>query len=321
MRLVTTAEMRTLERRAMAAGTTEAQLMETAGAAVAAAAAAWLANPRGRRVLVLAGRGNNGGDALIAARHLARHHGVACRVYLASDRGDDPWLAWARQTAAPVVVHTSAQADVLRQWLGEADVVLDGLLGIGGRLPLAGAVAEILEQCRDIRPAGQRRIAVDVPTGVHADTGDVDQRAFRADLTLATGPAKPGLFIHPGAACAGRVRALDIGLPAAAAEGGVWRLAPHEVAARLPARPDDSHKGTYGKVLVIAGSGRYIGAAYLSGAAAVRTGAGLVTLALPRHALAALAGRSVETTRLRPDALHRDTSARCWRRLRTTNRS
>ena len=296
MRLVTTAEMRALEHGAFAAGTTEVELMERAGTAVAHAAAEWLTNPRGRRTLVLAGKGNNGGDALIAARVLQGQYGAAPQIYLAADRGGDPLLAWARNAGAPIAVHGAGSTDRLRAWLGAADVVIDGLLGIGGRLPLSGAIAEILEVCRAVRPAGQRRIAVDVPTGVQADTGQADERAFRADLTLATGPAKLGLFLHPGAALAGRVRPLDIGM--AAPSGGLSRAEALDVAQLLPARPDDSHKGTYGKVLVIAGSRRYVGAAYLAGAAAVRAGAGLVTLAIPAAVQPALAARSVETTYL-----------------------
>ena len=300
MRLVTVEQMRALERRTFAQGASEAQLMEQAGPAVGRAAAEWLANPRGRTLLVLAGKGNNGGDALIAARLLARASGMAPRVYLAAERADDPLLDWVCEDGAPVAVHGRGQP--LRAWLREADVVLDGLLGIGVRLPLRGAVAEILAVCAEERPPGQRRIAVDVPSGVDADTGQADAHAFRADLTLSTGPAKPGHFVHPGAACAGRVRALDIGLAREPTEGGdpsgvrIERVEAAEVARLLPARPDDSHKGTFGKALIVAGSRRYVGAAYLAGAAAVRAGAGLVTLALPSTAQAAVAGRSVETT-------------------------
>src|SRR6266542_3891456 len=177
MRLVTVSQMRALEQRTFAQGVSEAQLMEQAGTAVGRAAAEWLANPRGRSLLVLAGKGNNGGDALIAARQLAREHGVAARVYLAAERKGDPLLDWARAHDVPVAVH--GQNRQLRSWLRDADVVLDGLLGIGVRLPLRGAVSEILESCAEIRPPGQRRIAVDVPSGVDADTGRADEGAFR----------------------------------------------------------------------------------------------------------------------------------------------
>ncbi len=312
MRLVTTAEMRALERGVFARGITEAQLMQRAGTAVGRAAGEWLAARGGERLLVLVGKGNNGGDALIAARVLADEFGLQPKLYLAADRGDDPLLAWARERGVPVAIHPPApeagapaadqeapeaqRLQTLREWLAEAAVVLDGILGIGGRLPLQGALAEILAVCAEVYPRGQRRIAVDVPTGVQSDTGQADDRAFRAHLTLATGPAKPGLFLYPGAACAGRVQPLDIGLHEADAPATLWRTEAADVAQMLPARPDDSHKGTFGKVLVVGASERYIGAAYLAGAAAVRAGAGLVSLAVPVHAQAALASRSAETT-------------------------
>jgi NAD(P)H-hydrate epimerase len=292
--------MRALERATFDAGTTEPALMERAGSAVARAAAEWLVQPRGRTLLVLAGKGNNGGDAMIAARILAREHGMQPQIYLAAPREGDPLLAWAHEDGAAVTLHDSrGRGDAqLRELLAGADVVLDGLLGIGARLPLRGAVDEILAICAEARTAGQRRIAVDVPTGVDADTGQADEHAFRADLTLSTGPAKPGLYLHPGAEYAGRVKALDIGLEKEEGHGALWRAEVGDVGRMLPRRPDDSHKGTFGKALIVGGSSRYVGAAYLAGAAAVRAGAGLVTLAVPSAARAALAGRSVETTYL-----------------------
>lgn len=304
MRLVTASDMRALERHAFDRGNSPATLMETAGTGVAQVTADWLGKVQGRRLLTLAGTGANGGDAIIASRILATEHGARPCLFLIADRGNDPLLEWAAKGAVPLVTFDAPGAaretvlDTLRRWLVEADVVLDGILGIGGRLPLQGDIANVLQLCREISPPGQRRVAVDVPTGVQADTGQVDAWAFRAQLTIATGPAKPGLFIHPGAEHAGRVKSVDIGVPLGDDPAPLWRMEATEVARALPARPDNSHKGTYGKVLVVAASGRYVGAAYLAGAGAVRAGAGLVTLALPGAAQGALAGRSMETTYL-----------------------
>ncbi|HEU5316754.1 MAG TPA: NAD(P)H-hydrate dehydratase [Chloroflexota bacterium] len=293
---MTVAEMRALERATFAAGVSEARLMDQAGSAVADALAAWLPRTERRTLLALVGKGNNGGDALIAARRLHERCGMTVRLYLLSDRAADPLLEWAEAGGAERAVHSPRSGARLRAWLEEADVVLDGVLGIGARLPLGGALASVLETVDRHRPTGQRRVAVDVPTGVDADTGRADARAFRADLTLVTGPAKPGLLIHPGAAHAGRVVPLDIGLRADASGDRLARLDDAQVASLLPARRDDSHKGTYGKLLVVAGSARYTGAAYLTSAAAVRAGAGLVTLAAPRDVKEAVAGQSPETT-------------------------
>jgi len=296
MKLVTVAEMRSAEQRAIAAGTTNEMLMERAGGAIAEALVAWLPRTEARRLLVLVGKGNNGGDALIAARHLQHRYGMRPWLYLIAARAGDPLLRFAAETGVEVVTHSGDSHPKLREWLSEADVVLEGVLGIGQRLPLAGAVAEVMAICRDVRPPGQRRISVDVPTGVEADTGQVDKCAFAAHLTLATGPAKPGLLIHPGGEYAGRVKSLDIGLSHAVAEDGIARLTAAEVASLLPPRPDDSHKGTYGKLLVVAGSARYVGAASLTAAAAIRSGAGLVTLAAPAHVRDAISGRGPEIT-------------------------
>ncbi|MDQ3700568.1 MAG: bifunctional ADP-dependent NAD(P)H-hydrate dehydratase/NAD(P)H-hydrate epimerase, partial [Chloroflexota bacterium] len=272
MRLVTTAEMRDLEHRAFSRGVSETVLMERAGSGVAHGAADWLGKVRGRCLLTLAGSGHNGGDAIIATRVLRLEYGAEPRLFLTADRGADPLLEWARQAGIPLTTMDAADGglETLRRWIAEADIVLDGVLGIGGRLPLHGHIAAVLQACRDVAPRRQRRIAVDVPTGVQSDTGQADERAFRAQLTLATGPAKPGLFIHPGAEHAGRVRAVDIGVAATDEAPPVMRLEATAVARALPQRPDDSHKGTYGKVLVVAGSASYVGAAYLAGAAAVR---------------------------------------------------
>src|SRR5262249_57047157 len=112
------------------------------------AAARWLGPARGRRLLTLVGRGNNGGDALIASRVLAREYGIAPRLLLVAQREADPLLAWAAEAGVPVAVYGSPGGpDALRRWLVEADVVLDGILGIGGRLPLEGAIAEVLAAC------------------------------------------------------------------------------------------------------------------------------------------------------------------------------
>lgn len=296
MKIVTVAEMRAIEQRTFDTGTSEAALLERAGSAVADAVVEYVPRTERRRLLALVGKGNNGADALIAARHLRDRAGMRVTLYLLAARGADPLLE--RFGDAEVVTHSARSRARLRALLADADVVLDGILGIGARLPLEGAIADALAECRAVQPRSQRRVAIDVPTGVDASTGAADGVAFHADLTLATGPAKPGLLIHPGAEHAGMVRALEIGLDDADTAGAMRRLDGNSVGAMLPRRPDDSHKGTYGKVLIVGGSERYIGAAFLSATAAIRGGAGLVSLAVPPAVKAALAGASSETTYL-----------------------
>ena len=239
--------------------------METAGTAVAHAAARWLGNGRGKRLLTLAGKGNNGGDAIIASRVLAQEHGLRPTLYLLAERraaGDaDPLLDWTAGAGVQVLRHGSAEAQAaLPAALHEADVVLDGILGLGGRLPLRGPIAEVLERCREIAPPQQRRIAVDVPTGVQSDTGAAD--GGPSGPTSPSAPDRPrwGSSSTPGRSSPGGYRPWRSASPRPAARlpCGAWRR--RRWPGSLPARPDDSNKGTFGKVLVVAGSARYVGA-------------------------------------------------------------
>src|SRR6266542_5257478 len=153
--LVSVDEMRALEREALRAGTSEADLMAAAGRAIADALAAWLPRTAGRRALVLVGKGNNGGDALIAARRLQEVYGVRATLYLTSERADDPLLGWPSEKT---IVHGPRTDAALRAQLTGADVVIDGLHGIGARLPLEGAIASVLDIAGRHRPSTQRRV-------------------------------------------------------------------------------------------------------------------------------------------------------------------
>jgi NAD(P)H-hydrate epimerase len=285
MKLVTIAQMRALEASAVAAGATWPGLMEQAGAGIAAVALELLGEPHGRRALVLVGPGNNGGDGLVVARHL-HDAGVAVTLYL-WHRRDDPqdanlWLC--RERAIPAVDATSdSDGTALRQLLDQCDLAVDALLGIGAR-PATGELARIIATVN----AAQRSavLAVDVPTGLDADTGRAAGACIAADITVATGLLKRGLLLFPGRAFAGRLLVAPIALHQADVEMIMSELIDAELARTLlPARPDDSHKGTFGKVLVVAGSPQYPGAATLATAGAARVGAGLVTLAAGRSAM------------------------------------
>src|SRR5687767_11377473 len=143
MKVVTVAEMRALERRTFDSGVSERELMERAGAAIAEATAAYLPRTERRLLLAMVGKGNNGGDALIAARHLRERHGMRVALYLSAERASDPLLEALGD--AETVVHGPRTKSRLRALLNDADLVLDGILGIGARLPLTGAIAHILE--------------------------------------------------------------------------------------------------------------------------------------------------------------------------------
>ncbi len=277
------AEMRSLERAAAEAGIAESQLMDLAGAAIAAEIIRAAAPLSGQKVLILVGPGNNGGDGLVIARRLARA-GASVDVVLARPRSDDRNLDLA--LAEWVRVHDFAETRLSRL-ARHADIIVDCLLGIGSSPPLRGAVLEMLRQTAG-HPA--LRVACDVPTGIDADGGAADAEAFAADMTVSAGPVKIGSLTYPARAVSGRIIATDIGIPATALDDLPGRVITSEsTAPNLPERPLDAHKGTYGRVLVIAGSARFRGAATLTCAGAQRSGAGYVTLAAIEPVVAATA--------------------------------
>ena len=283
MKLVTSSEMRELETAAVAAGVSLNDLMENAGLAVAQEAWLLLGVVEGRRILVLVGPGNNGGDGLVAARHLAEWAGDVV-AYLPLSRASDDGRVAEAVAAGVTVVRAEEDTDGarLQQASEGAEVIIDALFGIGARLPLAGAVRDVVMRVRDVQARGGRAhvIAVDVPTGVDADSGRADDAAFDADLTVTFGVSKVGLHTLPGSEHAGRVQVIDIGIPREAQDAVTTELLSTAwVRERLPARSMGGNKGTFGRVLVVAGSDRYVGAARLAAESAYRAGAGLVTLA------------------------------------------
>ncbi|GMU41083.1 MAG: bifunctional NAD(P)H-hydrate repair enzyme Nnr [Chloroflexota bacterium] len=286
-RLVTTAQMQALERAAMDAGTSERELMANAG--LAAAQEAWIMlGTEPRPVLILAGPGNNGGDGLVAAVRLAEW-GTPVHVYLLRPRAEDD-AEW-RALLDAGIEHTVATEDgdlaTLDALLARAAIVVDALFGTGLRpaeRPFAGVVAEVLAHLAAARASRvpPALLALDLPSGVDADTGFADPATVAADTTVAFGCAKVGLFTMPGRVLAGRVETVDIGLPAAAVSALPFEaLTLRGVRAAMPRRPADGNKGTFGTAVIAAGSRRYPGAARLAAEAAARSGCGLVTLAAP----------------------------------------
>ena len=271
-RVVDVAGMRRLE----SAAAPEVDLMHRAGTALAVAAQRRLGSLRGRVIVALVGPGDNGGDALIMARALARR-GAAVICWASRARPNDPLVDAARAAGARWRVW-QGDARPFRRDVHAATCIVDGLLGIGSTPPLRGPVAEVLRALPAAR--GQPRLAIDVPTGVDADTGRADRYAFRATATLATGPIKIGTVLHPGIAYAGNVEALDIGLSCEISASGAAQVVDAATVRRLaPARPLSAHKGTFGRVLIVGGSEGYRGAPALAALAAQGAGAGIVTVA------------------------------------------
>ena len=296
MKLVTSDEMRRIESAAEARGVSLADLMEQAGEAVAEVILGDY-GPDPGVVLVLVGPGNNGGDGLVAARFLAQA-GAPVRAYVWRHPADDPVYEAAASADVKITrAEDDADGAALAVALDDADIIIDALLGIGTSRPIEGELADLMARVRDGKRDDAVVIAVDVPSGVNADTGAADPLTLAADTTVTFGFPKLGLFQFPASGLAGEVITAPIGLEDELAGDVKVELIDEDWAqAHLPARADDSHKGSYGKALVVAGSVNYVGAAGLAGAAATRVGAGLVTMAVPQMLYPILATRLAEPT-------------------------
>lgn len=304
MKVVTSAQMVALEQASERRGVSTDTLMENAGLAVAQAARRLLGGAAAVPVLVLVGPGNNGADGLVTARHLQRWGARVTSCVVAGRPSSDPKLELA-QTYGVTVLHAAEDPDLshLRESLSRSRLVIDSVLGTGRSRPLQGVILDALlclDECRT-RPRRPLLLALDLPTGLDPDSGAVDPACPSADLTVALGYPKVGLLAFPGAARAGRLEVADIGLPLGLEEEqgiDLELLTPEWVGQRLPTRPQNAHKGTFGHALVVAGSRNYVGAAVLASASASRVGAGLVTLAAPLGVDTIAAGKLTETIHL-----------------------
>src|ERR1700726_2850748 len=247
-------------------------LMNRAAAGLAAVCGSLLArypgHVYGARVVVLAGSGDNGGDALYAGARLARR-GAAVTAITAGPKAHEGGTAALLAAGGRVTGASGTDA------IARADLIIDGLLGIGGRGGLREPFAALAAAAERARQDTATVVAVDLPSGIDADTGAVDGPAVRADVTVTFGAIKPGLLIDPGAGHAGTVELVDIGLRP---EGEPAAAAPQrdDIAARLPRPGPESDKYRRGVVGVLAGSDRFAGAAVLAAGGAVRGGAGMV---------------------------------------------
>ncbi|HHW14128.1 MAG TPA: NAD(P)H-hydrate dehydratase [Firmicutes bacterium] len=297
MRLVTPAEMRALELQAESDyGVSPLVMMENAGARAAEVALGMLGAAAGPAVVV-AGRGANGGDGFVVARHLAGR-GKAVEVFLVGQEADlrgeaavnygilQRMAAEGSLTVAPITDETGLLA--LEEALRAAALVVDALFGTG----LRGAVTGLpLEVIRRINRAGRPVLSLDVPSGVDAATGrlpgaegEAAGEAVRATATVTFGLPKLGLYLFPGAECVGRLTVAELGLPPSLLRDAAlrtWLATDASLRWTLPRRLPEAHKGTFGHALLVGGSPGLTGAVALAGEAALRAGAGKVTVAVP----------------------------------------
>jgi hydroxyethylthiazole kinase-like uncharacterized protein yjeF len=302
LKILTASQVRQLEEACAKIGISTDNLMENAGKVVAEEVKRLLGGAEGRHILFLVGPGNNGGDGLVAARHL-HDWGAKVTVYLLGRRGnDDPNLKLVQERGISCV--EAAKDEGLSQFtdsLASADAVVDALFGTGTTRPFSGNILSVLDRvnkARKRRPKW-RIIALDLPSGLNADSGAVDPATLYADYTVTLGTPKPGLFNFPGAERVGKLTVADIGMPENLAEGAASEYLTGElIRSVLPERPVQANKGSFGRVLVVAGSMNYIGAAYLACSGAIRVGAGLVTLAVTPTLQSILAAKLTEVTYL-----------------------
>lgn len=266
-------------------------LMERAALCVAEAveeqAGSWISQNLTRdkiRILIACGTGNNGADGIAAGRIL-KERGYSVTLVLAGNpehASEENRIQ--RQVGENLAVPMIKAEDGIS---GSYHVIVDALLGIGLTRPVEGAYLKLIEQLGEKRETEKARVvAVDIPSGIQADTGAVMGAALPADVTVTFGFLKTGLALYPGKGYGGQIRVADIGFSKRSLERTGWDglLPEPSELSLLPARNPDGNKGTFGKVLVIAGSRGMCGAAYLSALAAYRTGAGLVkVLTVPEN--------------------------------------
>ncbi|RKH04613.1 NAD(P)H-hydrate dehydratase [Corallococcus sp. CA053C] len=294
-RVLTAVQMREAEAAAQEHhGMPSGLLMENAGRALAEAARS-VAAP-GARFTVLCGPGNNGGDGLVAARFLLEG-GARVVVSLVGDSAKTSPESKRNLTALEGFGESPRAFEVLPE-PGPGDVVVDALFGTGLHRAPAGAFADAIGTMARWRRAGAKVVAADVPSGLQSDTAEPFTPCVEADVTVAFGFLKPAHELEPGASLCGDVRRVDIGLGGEASRVAsgpeLFRVEEKDAREALPVRRADSHKGTYGHVLVVAGSPGKTGAAAMVALAALRSGAGLVTVATRAEALPAVMAHSPE---------------------------
>ncbi|HLC23592.1 MAG TPA: NAD(P)H-hydrate dehydratase [Dehalococcoidia bacterium] len=301
MKIVTCEQARQIDRKAADKGLTTTVLTENAGRAVALEVAKALGSIEGKNILVLAGKGNNGSDGMVAARNLIDMKARAT-IYMSGYRDplEDISFQSVQQRGIPLIrAEEDANFSKLEDALKSADAVIDAFLGTGRARPLEGAFKSALEKTSvsKARRPSMLIIGLDVPSGLDPDTGTVDGATPFCDMTIALGFPKTGLFQFPGASRVGKLIVADIGLPAELASDITIELMTDGWArSALPRRPLNANKGTFGRVLVVAGSINFIGAAYFCCMSAYRVGAGLVTLATPTSLQGPLAAKLTEAT-------------------------
>lgn len=287
MRVVTAEEMKALDRTAIDEyGIPGLVLMENAGSRVVEVIRQALGDVRGKVITIFIGKGNNGGDGLVIARHLLNMGAevkVLALVNVDEISGDAAVnLKVLRKMEQKIYsLHQSDGINIVRLVLMNTDLIVDAIYGTGFRGKVDEKVGRIIEV---LNGSGKPIVAVDIPSGLEADSGRVSGPCIQATHTVTFGLPKLGLLLEPGADYAGQLTIADISLPNVLVEKAAPQrhlITTEMVKEWLPSRPSPAHKGNFGRVLVVAGSRGMTGAACLAGEGALRAGAGLVMVAVP----------------------------------------
>jgi ADP-dependent NAD(P)H-hydrate dehydratase / NAD(P)H-hydrate epimerase len=298
VKVLTAAQMREADRLTTERyGIPSLELMENAGAAIAEFLLEKFADLAGRKILVLCGKGNNGGDGMVVARRL-KDSGCAAVVFLFANPGSVEGDAaanlkrWQQRLGELYVVTSEAEWESSRTALHEADVIVDAMLGTGLRGPVEGLVGKVIENLNEARAIRHGRtvvVAVDMPSGLASDSQDFGGPVVAADYTVTLTAPKVGQLVLPHSTCCGELIVKDIGTPPELLESDphlkIHWIEPAEFRPLPLSRDPSANKGTYGHALVVAGSLGKSGAAILSARGALRSGAGLVTVATPQAVL------------------------------------
>ena len=287
-RLVTAEEMRAMDREAIEGrGIAGWDLMSAAGRGVADAIARFAPDLEDAPILVLAGTGNNGGDGFVAARHLLRAEARPTVLLIGNEASLKADAArahreWTQAGGKTLVAPDFPTLERVWRELEKPDLIVDAMLGTGSKGAPRGVMAAVIEA---ILPMHVPVVAIDVPTGINADTGHVEGIVVEADLTVTLGLPKRGHFLYPGRTFVGDLETIHIGIPLDVLDQGeglrIDVLEPLDVMGFLPDRTPEMHKGDRGRLLVVGGSPGLTGAVAMASEAAVRAGAGLVTAGVP----------------------------------------
>ena len=287
MEVVNCEQMREIDRKTIEEfGIPGIVLMENAAKEVVKAVIEYLENPRDKKVIIFAGRGNNGGDGLAVARHL---HNMGAQVEVILTHGEEGLQGDSlinlniikKMGISTRCLDSESLGNILNKSC-KSDIIIDSIFGTGIRGEIEGEVRELIQK---INQFSNYTISVDIPSGVNGDTGEICGVCIEADETITFALPKKGLLLYPGADFVGDLKVVDISIPHKVIESQkikIHMIEEKHIQNMLPRRKENSHKGDYGKIFIIAGSTGLSGAAALASEAALRSGGGLITAGIPK---------------------------------------